>query len=206
MISWPFLTKKELFLILFINVSINHLLSKYIFISVDSWILIISCIDIYSCSISIVNLTFSNLKRSFIALSVFSLLFFFFFHAFSPITSWQIDVETMETVTDFISLGSKSTADDDCSHEIKRRLPLGRKIITDLAYVLKSRDITLLTEVRIVKATVFPVAMYGCKSCSTEKAEHRRTYAFELLVVEKTLESPLGCKEIQPVHPKGNHP
>ena len=84
--------------------------------------------------------------------------------ASSPITSWQIDAETMETVTDFIFLGSKSTADDDCSHEIKRHLLLGRKIITDLASVLKSIDITLPTKVRIVKATVFPVVMYGCKN------------------------------------------
>ena len=92
--------------------------------------------------------------------------------ASSPITSWQIDAETMETVTDFIFLGSKSTPDDDCSHEIKRHLLLGRKIITDLASVLKSRDITLPTKVRIVKATIFPVVMYGYESCSIEKAEH----------------------------------
>ena len=90
----------------------------------------------------------------------------------SPITTWQIDGETMETVTDFILGGSKINADDDCSHEIKRHLLLGRKIITDLASVLKSRDITLPTKVRIVKATVFPVVMYGYESCSIEKAEH----------------------------------
>ena len=92
--------------------------------------------------------------------------------ASGPITSWQIDGETMETVTDFIFLGSKITADDDCSHEIKRHLLLGRKIITDLASVLKSRDITLPTKVRIVKATVFPVVMYGYESWTIKKAEH----------------------------------
>ena len=81
-----------------------------------------------------------------------------------PITSWQIDGETMETVTDFIFLGSKITADGDCSHEIKRRLLLGRKVITNLDSILKSRDITLSTKVRLVKAMVFPVVMYGCAS------------------------------------------
>ena len=102
--------------------------------------------------------------------------------------------EPMERVTEFVSLGSKITADGDCSHEVKRCLLLGRKIITDLAYVLKSRDITLLTEVRIVKATVFPVAMYGCKSCSTEKAEHRRTYAFELCCWRSFLRVPCTAR------------
>ena len=110
--------------------------------------------------------------------------------ASSPITSWQIDAETMETVTDFIFLGSKSTADDDCSHEIKRHLFLGRKIITDLASVLKSTDITLPTKVRIVKATVFPVVMYGYESCSIEKAEHRRIAAFELWCWRRLLRVP----------------
>ena len=99
--------------------------------------------------------------------------------ASGPITSWQIDGETMEIVTDFILGGSKTTADGDCSHEIKRRLLLGGKVMTDLDSLLKSRDITLLTKVRLVKAMVFPVVMYGCESWTTEKAEHRRIDAFE---------------------------
>ena len=89
----------------------------------------------------------------------------------SPITSWQIDGETMETVTDFIFLGSKITADGDCSHKIKRHLFLGRKAMTDLDSILKSRDITLLTKVHLVKAMVFPVAMYGCVSWTIKKAD-----------------------------------
>ena len=89
----------------------------------------------------------------------------------SPITSWQIDGETMETVTDFIILGSKITADGDCSHEIKRRLLLGRKAMTKLDSILKSRDITLLTKVHLVKAMAFPVARYGCESWTIKKAE-----------------------------------
>ena len=92
--------------------------------------------------------------------------------ASGPITSWQIDGEIMETVTDFIFLGSKITADGDCSHEMKRHLLLGRKAMTNLDSILKSRDITLPTEVHIVKAMVFPVAMYGCQSWSIKKAEH----------------------------------
>ena len=92
--------------------------------------------------------------------------------ASDPIISWQIDWETMETVTDFIFLGSKITADGDCSHEIKRRLLLGRKVMTDLDSILKSRDITLPTKVRLVKAIVFPVVMYGCESWTLKKAEH----------------------------------
>ena len=92
--------------------------------------------------------------------------------AFSPITSWQIDGETMETVRDFIFLGSKITADGDCSHEIKRCLFLGRKAMTNLDSILKSRDITLLTKVHVVKAMVFPVVMYGCGSWPIKKAEH----------------------------------
>ena len=91
--------------------------------------------------------------------------------ASGPITSWQTDGETMETVTDFIFLGSKITADGDCSHEIKRRLLLGRKPMTNLDSILKSRDITLLTKVHIVKAMVFPVVMYGCESWTIKKAE-----------------------------------
>ena len=91
--------------------------------------------------------------------------------ASSTITSWQIDGETMETVRDFIFLGSKITADDDCSHEIKRHLLLGRKSMTNLDSILKSRDITLMTEVHLVKAMVFPVVMYGCESWTIKKAE-----------------------------------
>ena len=100
--------------------------------------------------------------------------------ASSPITSWQIDGETMETVTDFIFLGSKVTADGDYSHEIKRFLLLGRKARTNLDGIFKSRDITLPTKVRLVKAMVFPVVMYGCESWTIKKAEHQRIDAFEL--------------------------
>ena len=121
--------------------------------------------------------------------------------ASSPITSWQMDGETMETVTDFIFLGSKITADGDCSHEIKRRLLLGRKVMTNLDSLLKSSDITLPTKVRLVKAMVFPVAMYGCESWTIKEAECRRIGAFELWCWRRLLESPLDCKEIQPVHP-----
>ena len=92
--------------------------------------------------------------------------------ASGPITSWQIDGETVETVSDFILGGSKFTADGDCSHEIKRRLLLGRKARTNLGHILKSRDITLLTKVHLVKAMVFPVVMYGCESWTIKKAEH----------------------------------
>ena len=92
--------------------------------------------------------------------------------ASSPITSWQIDAETVETVADFIFLGSKITADGDCSHEIKRRLLLGRKVITNLDSILKSRDITLSTKVHLVKAMVFPLVMNGCESWTIKKAEH----------------------------------
>ena len=100
--------------------------------------------------------------------------------ASGPITSWEIDGETMETVTDFIFLGSKITADGDCSHEIKRCFLLGRKVMTSLDSILKSRDITLPTNVHLAKAMVFPVVMYGCKSWTIKKAECRRTDAFEL--------------------------
>ena len=110
--------------------------------------------------------------------------------ASDPITSWQIDGETMDTVTGFIFLGSKITADGDCSHEIKRCLLLGRKAMTNLNSVLKSRDITLLTKVCIVKAIVFPVVMYGCESCTIKKAEHRRTAAFELWCGRRLLRVP----------------
>ena len=100
--------------------------------------------------------------------------------ASGPITSWQIDGETMEIVTDFILLGSKITADGDCSHEIKRCLLLGRQSMTNLDRILKSRDITLLTKVHLVKVMDFPVAMYGCESWTIKKAEHLRIDAFEL--------------------------
>ena len=100
--------------------------------------------------------------------------------ASGPITSWQIDGETMETVTDFIFLGSKITADGDCSHEIKGCFLLGRKVRTNLESILKSRDITLPTKFRLVKAMVFQLVMYGCESWALKKAEHRRIDAFEL--------------------------
>ena len=100
--------------------------------------------------------------------------------AFSPITSWQIDGETMQTVTDFILRSSKITADGDCTHEIKRHLLLGRKAMTNLDSLLKSRHITLPTTVHLVKAMVFPVVMYGCESWTVKKAEHQRIDAFEL--------------------------
>ena len=122
--------------------------------------------------------------------------------ASGPITLWQKDGETVETVADFISLGSKITADGDCSHEIKRCLLLGRKAMTNLDSILKSRDITLPIQVCLVKAMVFPVVMYGCESWTIKKVKHRRIDAFELWCW--SLESPLDCKEIQPVHPKGN--
>ena len=100
--------------------------------------------------------------------------------ASGPITSWDIDGETVETVLDFILGGSKITTDGDCSHEIKRCLLLGRKVMTNLDSILKSRDIILLTKVRLVKATVFPVVMYGCESWTVKKAERQRIDAFEL--------------------------
>ena len=100
--------------------------------------------------------------------------------ASGPITSWEIDGETVEIVSDFIFLGSKITANGDCSHEIKRCLLLGRKVMTNLDSILKSRDITLPTKIRLVKAMFFPVAMYGCESWTVKKAEHRKIDAFEL--------------------------
>ena len=100
--------------------------------------------------------------------------------ASSPITSWKIDGETVETAADFIFLGCKITADGVCSHEIKRHLLLGRKVITNLDSILKSRDITLPTKIHLVKAMVFPVVMYGCESWTVKKAEHQRIDAFEL--------------------------
>ena len=124
--------------------------------------------------------------------------------ASGPITSWEIDGETVEAITDFILGGSKITADGDCSHEIKRRLLLGRKVMTNLDSVLKSRNITLSTKVHLVQVMVFPLVMYGCESWTIKKAEHWRIGCFWTVVWEKTLESLLDCKEIQPVHPKGN--
>ena len=123
--------------------------------------------------------------------------------ASGPKTSWQIDGETMETVTDFILGGSKITADEIKSHEIKRHLLLGRKVMKNLDSMLKSKDITLLTKVHLVKAMVSPVVMYGSESWTVSKAECQRIDVFELCCWRK-LESPLDCKEIQPVHPKGN--
>ena len=110
--------------------------------------------------------------------------------ASGPITSWQIDGETVETVADFILGGSKVTADGDCSHEIKRHLLLGRKVMTNLDSILKSRDITLPTKVHLVKAMVFPVVMYGCESWTMKKAENRRTDAFELWCWKRLLKVP----------------
>ena len=123
--------------------------------------------------------------------------------ASGPITSWEIDGKTVETVSDFILGGSKITADGDCSYEIKRRLVLGRKVITNLDSVFKSRDITLPTKVRLVKAMVFPAVVYGCESWTVKKAERRRIDAFELCCWRR-LESPLDCKWNQLVYPKGD--
>ena len=120
--------------------------------------------------------------------------------ASGPITSWEIDGETVETVSDFIILGSKIT-----SHEIKRCLLLGRKVMTNLDSILKSRDITLPTKVCLVKAMVFPVVMYGHKSWTVKKAERQRIDAFEPWFW-RTLERPLDCKKTQPVHSKGDQP
>ena len=119
------------------------------------------------------------------------------------ITSWEIDGETVETVSDFIFLGSKITTDGECSHEIKRRLLLGRKLMTNLDSILKSRDITLPTKVRLVKAMVFPVVMYGCERWTVKKAERQRIDAFELWCWRR-FESPLDCKETKLVNSNGN--
>ena len=100
--------------------------------------------------------------------------------ASGPITSWQIDGKTVETVADFIFLGSKITADGDCSHELKRRFLLGRKVMTNLESILKSRDTILLTKVHLVKAMVFPIVMHGCESWTVKKAEHQSIDAFEM--------------------------
>ena len=119
----------------------------------------------------------------------------------SSITSWQIDGEKMETVTDFIFLGSKSTADGDCSHEIKRCLLLGRKAMMNLDSIFKSRD-TWPTTVHIVKAKIFSVVMYECESWTKKEAEHQRIEAFELWCWRRLLDS----KEVKLVNPKGNQP
>ena len=123
--------------------------------------------------------------------------------ASGPITSWQIDGETVEIVRDFTFLSSKVTADGASSHKIKRCLLLGREAMTNLDSIVKSRDIILPTKVRLVKAMVFPVVVYGCESWSVKKAEHWR--CFWTVVLEKILESSLDYKEIKPVNPKGNH-
>ena len=125
--------------------------------------------------------------------------------ASGPITPWEIDGETVETVSDFILGGSKITADGDCSPEIKRRLLLGRNVMTNLDSILKSRDITSPTKVHLVKVMVFPVVMYEYESWTVKKAEHWSIDAFELWCWRR-LESPLDCKEIQPGHSKGDQP
>ena len=120
-------------------------------------------------------------------------------------TSWQIEGEKVETVTDFLSLGSKITVSGDCSHEIKRHLLLGRKAMTNLDSILKSKDITLPRKIYIVKAMVFPVVKYGCESWTIKKAEYWRIDAFKLML-EKTRESPLDSKENLPFSTRGNRP
>ena len=124
--------------------------------------------------------------------------------ASGPFISWEIDGETVETVTDFIFWGSTITADGDCNHEIKKRLLLGRKVMTNLDSILKSREIILPTKVCLVKAMVLPVVMYGCESWDCEESWALKNWCFWPVVLEKTLESPLDCKEIQPVHSKGD--
>ena len=119
----------------------------------------------------------------------------------APITSWEIEGEEVETATGFIFLGSKITADSDCSHEIKRCLLNGRKAMTNLDSIFKSRHITLLTKVYIVKAMVFPVIVYGCEIWTIKKAECQRIDTFKLW---RRLLNSLDCKEIKPVNPKGN--
>ena len=125
--------------------------------------------------------------------------------ASGPITSWGKDGETAETVSDFIFLGSRITADSDYSHEIKRCFLLGRKVMTNLVSIFKSRDISLPIKVRVVKAMVFPVVMYGCQSWTVKKAECQRIDAFELRCWRRLLRA-LDGKEIQPVHSEGDQP
>ena len=114
--------------------------------------------------------------------------------ASGPITSWEIDGETVETVADFVFLGSKVTADGDCSHEIKRCLLLGRKVMTNLDSILKRRDVTLWTKICLVKAMVYPVVMYGCESCTIKKTECPRIDAFELCCWRRLLKVPWSAK------------
>ena len=121
--------------------------------------------------------------------------------ASGSITSWQVDGETVEAVSDFILGGSKNTSDGDCSHEIKRRLLLGRKAMTNLDSIFKSRDITLPTKVRLVKAMVLPGVMYGCESWDYKESWELKNWCFWTVVLEKIPESPLDRKEIQQVHP-----
>ena len=123
--------------------------------------------------------------------------------ACGPITSWQIDGETMQTVRDFIFLGFRIIEDGDCSHEIKRHLLLRRKAMTNLDSILKSREITLLTKVHLDKVMVFPAFMYGCESWTIKKAERRRLDVFELWCCRRLLRVS-GLEEIKPVDPKGN--
>ena len=123
--------------------------------------------------------------------------------ASGPIISWELDGETVEILSqNFIFGGFKITADGDCSHEIKRRLLLGRKVMSKLDSILKSGDITVPTKVRLVKAMAFPVVMYGCESWTLKKAECQRIDAFELWCCRRLMKNPLGCKEINPVNPK----
>ena len=126
--------------------------------------------------------------------------------ASGPITPWEIDGETVETVADLFLGGSKIIADGDCSHEIKRHLLLGRKVMTYLDSILKSRDITLPTKVHLVKAMVFPSGYVRMWNLDCEESWASKNWCFWTVVLEKTLASPLDCKEIQPVHPKGNQP
>ena len=125
--------------------------------------------------------------------------------ASGSIAAWQIEGEKVEVVTQFLFLGSKITVDGDCSHEIRRQLLLGRKVMTNLDSVLKSRDFTLLTKVHIVKAIIFPLVMYGCENWTIKKTECQRINAFELWCWRRLL-SPLDSKEIKPVNLKGNQP
>ena len=129
--------------------------------------------------------------------------------ASGPTTSWEVYGETVQTVSDFIFLGSKITADGDCSHEIKRRFLLGRKVMTNLGSIFKSRDITLPTKVRLVNAMVFHIHTYGhvwmCE-LDCEESWVPKNWCFWTVVLEKTFESPLDCKKIQPVHPEGDRP
>ena len=126
--------------------------------------------------------------------------------ASGPIILWQIDGETMETVRDFIFLGSKITVDGDCSHEIKRCLLLGRKAMTNLDSILKNRDVTLPTKVCLVKDMVFPVVMYGCESWTVKKSWAPKKWCLQTVVLEKTLKSSLNSKEIKSVNLKRNQP